>query len=488
MKVFFINPTPPASAWPKGGYFPHLVPTEMAQAAATLRQHGHSVRVEERESRLVTEHFDWSRADAIFKTALQEFKPEMIVFHALTPTVEETYRLAKATRETLGSAPFLLMSGQHATALPEQTLRECQAFSAVIIGEMEQTCLEIAERGLSPEITGILLQNTEGIFHHTAPRSVEHNLDLIPPPAWDLFNMEYHTSRNQWMIRWLNLRSINIRTSRGCPNACKFCSAPLTAGAGVRFHSVDYIVDQVQRALSDYAIESVLFEDETLAANEERLHDICEAFRTRGWEKRLKWGCCLRVNQARPELLKMMKSAGCIQVEYGFESATNHLLKAIGKNTTVEQNYAAAKLTREAGLRIFANMMFGLPGETAQDMDRNVHFIRTIRPEVLSATLMAPLPGTSIYHSLEEAQRKTIRWSDLYYLDRPDHDTNLSAMPDAIFFNKYRRLRKYFITPLIQRQMLRDADQGRSPNALYLKKSLRRFRLRHPIHAWRSRL
>lgn len=179
-----------------------------------------------------------------------------------------------------------------------------------------------------------------------------------------------------------------------------------------------------------------------------------------------------------------MKAAGCIQVEYGFETASNTLLQAIGKNTTVEQNLAAARHTREAGLRIYANIMFGLPGETVLDMRNTLNFIRAIRPEVISASAMAPFPGTALFRDLSEAQKR-LQWGAYTYLDQFRSSFNPTAMSDAQWRSKYLQVQKHFIKPLILRQILRDAENESSANIQHWRKRWRRFCRRHPLKAWR---
>ena len=92
-----------------------------------------------------------------------------------------------------------------------------------------------------------------------------------------------------------------------------------------------------------------------------------------------------------------MKAAGCIQIEYGFESGSTESLRRLGKQTDIELNRRAVELTRRAGLRIFADIMVGLPGETVADFEATVKFLRWARPEIISAARLCPLPGTPIY-------------------------------------------------------------------------------------------
>jgi radical SAM superfamily enzyme YgiQ (UPF0313 family) len=461
------------------------VPTELTVLAAVLRVRGHQVRLEHREARLMRGSFDWARADADFVEGLRLQTPDLVVFHAPTAAIEEVGRLADLVRATLGNAPLVLLCGPHATALPGATLREIPALSAVVLGEGEATVGEIADGMSLAGLPGLVCRSSSGEAVGGGALPPEADLDLLPQPAWDLCDMEFAVARNRWMIRWIPLRAINLRTSRGCPNACTFCAAPVSSGSGVRLHSVSYIMDLIGRAIRDHDVEAVWFEDETFAADEERLLTLCRSLQRQGWEKQLKWSCCLRADQASPELLSEMKAAGCIQVEYGFESASDRLLQAVGKNASVAQNLEAARLTHAAGLRLFANMMFGLPGEIARDMERNLKFIKTVRPEVLSVSIMTPMPGTPLFSELDQSRLSRLRWGDFAYLDQPRPGFQFSALSDDRFFRRYRRVQKRFVKPLVLRQILRDAGDEDSAEIRKWRTAWRRFVRRHPLSALR---
>ena len=100
-------------------------------------------------------------------------------------------------------------------------------------------------------------------------------------------------------------------------------------------------------------------------------------------------------------------------------------------------------------------------------------------------TLLGPLPGTALYRSLPEETRRSLKWSDFAYLDRPGYRLNFTAMPDDEFFARYRRLTKYLLKPLIVEQILRDAGDDPDESLRALRTSSRRFKRRHPLRAWR---
>ncbi|RPJ32442.1 MAG: radical SAM protein, partial [Planctomycetaceae bacterium] len=327
---------------------------------------------------------------------------------------------------------------------------------------------------------GLVLRHN-GEFIRTPPRPAVQDVDTLGPPAYDLLDMEFQTRRNPWTIRYLNLSSINVRTSRGCPNRCAFCAEHLVSGVGVRFHSVDYVMEQVAYACERLGVEAIHFEDDTLGADRERLIAICEAIGHKGFHKRLKWDCLMRVDQVDADLLAAMKAAGCIQIEYGFESGSDAALRGVGKNATIEQNRRAVSLTREAGIRIFADIMVGLPGETRQDLDATVRFLRWARPEILSAGRLLPMPGTALYSRLPENVRASLCWEGFSYTSQPGFQINLTAVPDADFERWYQGFFNHLVRPHNKLALLRDS----SVTDEQARRHLRRFTLRHPIQAFR---
>ncbi|MGC9453526.1 MAG: B12-binding domain-containing radical SAM protein [Phycisphaerae bacterium] len=480
MRSLLIRLTPPASAWPRGDFRCHWVPTGVAYLATALRRAGSDVRIVHREQQLMDAGFDFAQADNQLRHTLRSHRPEMVGFSTNTASVPELDRLSRMCRQELGGSAVLLAGGPHPTALPEQTLDECPALDAVAVGEAERTVEQIAQSGLRDDVAGLVIRR-DGEYIRTPQRALEHDLDSLGEPAMDLLDWSFHTARSGWMIRYLPLRTVNVHTSRGCTNRCRFCAGHIIGGVGVRPHSIEYVTERVRFAVEQMEAEAVLFDDDTLGADPARLMELCDALCRAGFHRRIVWAGCLRVDQTSRRVLAAMKSAGCVQVEFGFECGSDAGLRAMGKGTTVDMNIRAAALTREAGLRVFANVILGTPGETTEDFDATVAMIRKIKPDVLSATRLCPLPGTAVFKKLTPRQRSQITWESLAYMNVP---CNLTAMSDEQFEKRYRRFRRYFFVPLLNHHRLRDGQPSPRRRA-GLRRRLQRFAVRHPIRALR---
>ena len=73
------------------------------------------------------------------------------------------------------------------------------------------------------------------------------------------------------------------------------------------------------------------------------------------------------------------------------------MLDFIDKGTTVEQNRKAVEICRKYNIKIFANIMFGLPTETKKEMDTTVNFVRWMKPQHFSPAVFTPYPGSYLY-------------------------------------------------------------------------------------------
>ena len=281
----------------------------------------------------------------------------------------------------------------------------------------------------------------------TPPRAAVQDIDSLGPPAYDLFNLKHFTEPSRWLIRFETAGHQSPHEPRLHPSL-QLLRRPPRSGVNVRYHSIEYVLDQMRRAVTDLGVSAVRFEDDTVGADRGRLLELCAAICRADLHKKLKWEACLRVNEASAEVLAEMKAAGCIQVEYGFESGSTESLRRLGKQTDIELNRRAVELTRRAHLRNYVDIMVGLPGETAADFEATVKFLRWARPEIISAARLCPLPGTPIYRNLDPAVRARLDWTTLSYPDSQLNPVNLTAMPDRQINELYRnrRARRGFLS------------------------------------------
>jgi radical SAM superfamily enzyme YgiQ (UPF0313 family) len=102
-------------------------------------------------------------------------------------------------------------------------------------------------------------------------------------------------------------------------------------------------------------------------------------------------------------------------------------LDILNKRTTVEMNRRACAYVNEAGLDLGASFMVGVPGETEEEIQETLTFIRQLDCNAKGCGSFRPLPGSPFYAELldsGELRKESLNWANL---------GNFSAPPEHIF-------------------------------------------------------
>lgn len=350
------------------------------------------------------------------------------------------YQYKKITKiaETINQAknrPYFIMGGHIASPEPEYFLKKMQA-DVVVIGEGEITVPEILEslsgKRLLSSVNGIAyLENGQCV--KTSERLLIENIDTIPHPSWDLFPMDHYTLWREPRIK-ANERCMPVLSGRGCIFTCNFC---YRMDKGFRPRSAESIIEEVQRLKKDYDVTFISFFDELLMSSVDRTVDLCERFIKA--DLGVRWACNGRLNFARPDVLKVMKEAGCVHISYGIESMDENALRIMNKALTVKQIIVGIENTLAAGISPGYNIIFGHIGEHEESLNMGVDFLlkyddhaelRTIRP-------VTPYPGSPLYYyAIEKGLLKGVE--DFYENKHVNSDllaVNFTDMTDDQFHN-----------------------------------------------------
>jgi radical SAM superfamily enzyme YgiQ (UPF0313 family) len=167
---------------------------------------------------------------------------------------------------------------------------------------------------------------------------------------------------------------------------------------GFRPRGNEYIIEEIGLLQKDYGITYIAFSDELLMSSVERTVSLCEDFIKAGLK--IKWDCNGRLNYAKPDVLRLMKQAGCTFVNYGIEAMDDQVLRNMKKGLTTKQIVSGIEATLDAGLSPGFNIIFGNIGDSKETLGKGVEFLlkyddhsqmRTIRP-------VTPYPGSPLYY------------------------------------------------------------------------------------------
>jgi radical SAM superfamily enzyme YgiQ (UPF0313 family) len=197
-----------------------------------------------------------------------------------------------------------------------------------------------------------------------------HDLDALPRPDWSLAE-RYHGRR---------MPMVFYESVRGCPYRCSFCNYPyLFDDTRFRYKSAD-------RIAADWACyaaggaEYVTCLDSLFTMPRQRLVALCEQLVAR--DIRLRWVCYARADDLSDiEVCRLMRRAGCIQVQIGIESGNQAQLDRMNKRATVAQGMRALANCHETGITTFISLILGYPGETEATLRDSLDFVREARPD-----------------------------------------------------------------------------------------------------------
>lgn len=288
---------------------------------------------------------------------LKEYSPDMVGVSITTPGLVNDIKGVRLIKQVLPEAK-IIAGGPHPSADPQGLLRAVPEIDLVVIGEGEDTIVELlfALEKNTPlsEVNGLAFRKDNDVVV-SGPRKLRENIDSLPFPCRE--NIDYKKVFATLPFGRRRPFAIMV-TGRGCPYACIFCSKSVF-GKSCRLRSPENVIAEIEE-LCLSGIKEIRFYDDSFTINPARAMAICDKI----IESRvdLAWSCESRVDTISEELLVKMKESGCYNLTFGVESGSESVLEKSHKSISVEQIRRAFRLTREIGIESGAWLMFGLPG------------------------------------------------------------------------------------------------------------------------------
>lgn len=269
-----------------------------------------------------------------------------------------------------------------------------------MIGEGELTSYELVslleekyetytEEEIS-KIDGLIIRRKDGTLFCTHKREDIEDLDSIPFPDWEGFKL---TETCQKYAKSDNGVVASVVSSRSCPNSCTFCSK--TGGKKYRKRSLDNIFAEIDELINRYHVTRLNFNDELFADSSNRLFEFCDRIE--------KYGITYRVSMhigknLTLKLLRRMRESGCRSIFYGLESADNNVLKSMRKHITIEDIESCLQLTKQAGIVVEGNFIFGDPVETVESVQTTLQWIeKNFHMGLFEVAAIKLYPGSQLY-------------------------------------------------------------------------------------------
>jgi radical SAM superfamily enzyme YgiQ (UPF0313 family) len=166
---------------------------------------------------------------------------------------------------------------------------------------------------------------------------------------------------------------VSMQASTGCPFNCAFCNFIKDRRMN-RIRPLDRIVSEM-KAVSRRGASHVWFVDDNFRLGKRDLGTVCRRLIEEGIS--LNWMTFIRADALVGEDLRLLKEAGCQEVQLGLESADPAILKQMNKKASPQLFTDVLTRLRAAGIHCSCYFIFGFPGETPRSAQRTRAFIQT---------------------------------------------------------------------------------------------------------------
>lgn len=335
--------------------------------------------------------------NAEFVRAVAKFGPGLIAFSCLS----YSFGLAKQMLDALraeGITTPVIIGGAHPTVAPEETIA-CEHVDMICVGEGEEAMVELCDRVADHrpvrDIRNIWVKADGEVCRNGLRPFVD--MDSLPrPDATGFPDMHFY---KPFVGKVYRVGHAEI--SRGCVYSCSYCInafvRELYNGNG-RYHrekSIDKAICDIRQLADAHKLQMLRFWDETfLCMSRERLEEFA-----RRYQREIALPLIVSTHPATvtEEHVRLLKKMGCVAVSIGIETGSYRIRRdVLNRNVTNERIIQAFRMVKNAGLRVTAFNMIGLPGETRRDIFETIRLNRIVEPDTTGPNFFYPYPGTKL--------------------------------------------------------------------------------------------
>ncbi|MCG8484322.1 MAG: 30S ribosomal protein S12 methylthiotransferase RimO [Clostridia bacterium] len=200
-----------------------------------------------------------------------------------------------------------------------------------------------------------------------------------------------------------------LKIAEGCDNRCSYCSIPFIRGA-YRSRPFEDILNEANHLAEQGCKEITLVAQDTTNYGIDlyQSHRLPELVREMSKIESINW---IRLMYCYPhliteDLIRAIKETDkvCNYMDIPLQHCNNRLLKAMNRKATKEQSIEAIQNLRKAipDIHIRTTLIVGLPGETEEEFQELVRFVKDMRFERMGVFTYSPEEGTSAYSMADQ--------------------------------------------------------------------------------------
>jgi len=315
-------------------------------------------------------HQAWVHGDLNFLVALidlDEIRGEWVGFSCTATNRAFAYKMAGLLKQK-NPDRTIVFGGHDVFYKHDLSYLRPSRVDAVVRDEGEHTIIELLENGISPEVAGLFVHDGRE-WQHTDSRPLIRDLDSIPFPTFEECDLAEYP-----------VPDLPLMGSRGCIGRCMFCNDRIRA-PGFRTRSAAHQVAELEYLKERYDTDFFIYNDPLMNGNLKVLDEKTDLILKRGLE--LRYGGNLMVRGDMPEeMFPKLRKSGFTVAIMGLENGSPNVLKLMGKMFTVEEAAWFLGQCRSAGMRVEINLIVGFPGETEENFQELLRFLKANRDNI----------------------------------------------------------------------------------------------------------
>ncbi len=236
-----------------------------------------------------------------------------------------------------------------------------------------------------------------------------------------------------------NVHYCYVKISEGCDRHCAYCAIPIITGKH-QSRSIDDILDEVRQRVDEGVKEFQIIAQELTyyGVDLDGKRHIAELVSRMADVKGVKW---IRLHYAYPnqfpfELLDVMreKKNVCRYLDIALQHISDNMLTRMRRNTTKEETMHLVEQLRQQvpGIALRTTLMVGFPGETDEDFQELVDFVKWARFERMGAFAYSEEEGTYSAENYKDDVPADVKQARLDKLMRVQQRISAEIMAERI--------------------------------------------------------
>jgi anaerobic magnesium-protoporphyrin IX monomethyl ester cyclase len=182
---------------------------------------------------------------------------------------------------------------------------------------------------------------------------------------------------------------VPMQASYGCPYNCAFCNF-MKDKRMMGLKPWGNLFSEL-KTVQEKGAKYIWFVDDNFRLGKPDLTQVCQKMIEQGIH--VKWKSFIRPSALEEIDMDMLKAAGCLEVQFGLESADPVLLKKMNKGTKPDRYARVIEKILKADINCSCYFLFGFPGETKGTVSRTIEFIKSIEfPELAGCIYFSMFP------------------------------------------------------------------------------------------------